>query len=339
MKVILKNILYLFKRFKFSFIFSILGLAVAFSSFIFLVSQIKSDLLYNSELSGCEKIYRLEFIESGTPYALISRPILRTFLSSSSLITSSCEITSYNPERIIYTQEDGVRKGYKEIISYVSPNFFDFFKLDIVNGVISSFDNSNAIAIPLSLSKKMFGDENAINKNIFYENEIWTVVLVYNDLPNNCSVKNTIYKLILDKDTDSWENFYYNGYVQIDDRNNIHNIISSFEQKHSNELSSTLSTVTNISFRLTSLKEIHFVNDVQYDSNDKSSKNTIYLLSTIALIILLVSFINYANFSISIIPFRIKTVNIQKVLGIDYIKLRFFLLCESVIISIVAFLL
>ena len=75
-----------------------------------------------------------------------------------------------------------------------------------------------------------------------------------------------------------------------------------------------------------------------YDYIPKASRQTLLILLTIAIVIIVIAAINFTNFSASLTPMRIKSINTQKVLGARQGALRFALMFEAVFISFLSFL-
>lgn len=95
----------------------------------------------------------------------------------------------------------------------------------------------------------------------------------------------------------------------------------------------------SLDLRLTSLPDVHFLNNVDFDSMPKASRQTLLVLFSIAFVILIIAGINFTNFSTALTPMRIKSINTQKVLGSSDRTLRGSLLVEAVCVSLFAYLL
>ena len=91
--------------------------------------------------------------------------------------------------------------------------------------------------------------------------------------------------------------------------------------------------------RLVPLTDIYYMNETQDGGTFRSgNKEVTALLFGIALLIVIVAAINFTNFSTSLTPLRIKSINTQKVLGSSDTLLRRSLLIEAALISFIAWL-
>ncbi|MCL2598260.1 MAG: FtsX-like permease family protein, partial [Paludibacter sp.] len=97
--------------------------------------------------------------------------------------------------------------------------------------------------------------------------------------------------------------------------------------------------VKKISVQLTALPDLHFTTDVQSDFTPKSSRQTLFVLFSIAIAIIVVAAINFTNFSVALIPRRVRSVNTQKVWGASTKRLRILLITEAIGISLLAYVL
>jgi putative ABC transport system permease protein len=68
-----------------------------------------------------------------------------------------------------------------------------------------------------------------------------------------------------------------------------------------------------------------------------NSRTTGRVLISVAILILLVACVNFTNFSMALTPMRVKNINIQKVLGRSVKSLRIGMVFESVLLSLISF--
>lgn len=106
-------------------------------------------------------------------------------------------------------------------LGYADKGIVSLFNFDILQGDYRrALSVKNNALIPVSLARKIFQDRNPIGQTITINGEIpLTVTAIYEDLPNNSSLKNMIYTgLPL---VDDWENWIYFNYYHITGETNI----------------------------------------------------------------------------------------------------------------------
>ena len=346
---ILKNFLSIIRRYKLAVVLNVLGLSVAFTAFMVIMIQLNYDFSFDKCHKDHDKIFRLEVsapqLSSGN-IAIISRPLAERFFESSPYIvagTLSNEMSSLwadDGSAAFYVENaDGVRNLFKEIAVTVSPEFTDVFSFDFVEGAENALKTPDNVIIPLSISRKLFGSESAVGRQLISaDGSSTTVGAVYRDFPANTIVANCIYATIPeDENKQNWGNFNYVVYVRVNDPANAPVVVENFMQLMA-DVSVVKEEMQGIILRLTALPDIHYVTDTLYDFAPKASKQTLMILFAIAIVIIVIAAINFTNFSTALTPMRIKNINTQRVLGARRSTLRVALVVEAIVISFLSYL-
>ena len=351
MKPIILNLISVIRRFKLATILNILGLSVAFAAFIVIMIQLNYDYGFDKCHKDYDKIFRVEIsipLFSEKPVPLISRPIAERFFESSPYIVagalSSHTISGMGEnENFFHVENDaGDRNYFKEKIETISPGFLDVFTFDFVEGSGDALKTPGNIIIPLSLSRKLFGNESAIGKQIVHSQRgNQTVLGVYRDFPANTVVANCMYFAMKpDENKEAWGSHNYTAFFRVNDASNAPVLLENFMQNFDFKavLGEAFFAVTTIDLNIRALADIHFTTDLLYDFGQKASKQTMLIFLAIALVIILIAAINFTNFSTALTPMRIKSLNTQRVLGARQSALRLAIVSEAVIISFISYL-
>ena len=345
MKPIIRNLLSVVRRFKLAATLNMLGLSVAFAAFMVIMIQLDYDYGFDKFHKDYDKIFRVEFAYQTSTRAVISRPLAERFFESSPYIVAGAISSPFSSEDVFFhVENEGVRNFFKEKRIDVSPEFTDVFTFDFVEGANNALKTPGNIIIPLSLSRKLFGKESAVGKQLDIENENRTVGAVYRDFPANSVVSNYIYiPLPENANKNNWGNQNYHVYIRVNQASNAPLLFDNFKQSFDPaQLGVNRSDLnweeSGNRIRLTALPNIHFVTDVQYDPTPKSSRQTLMILFAIAIVIIAIAGINFTNFSTALTPMRIKSINTQRVLGSRRSTLRFALVFEAVFISFLSYL-
>jgi len=103
--------------------------------------------------------------------------------------------------------------GNKKIFGsgmYVEPNFPSMFSLRMLSGNINALNDPSAVLLSASLAKTLFGNEDAMNKVIKFEDEeSYKVAGVYEDIPSNSTFYETGSLL-------SWKKFIIEGWPRFE---------------------------------------------------------------------------------------------------------------------------
>lgn len=342
MRLIIRNFIRIFQRFKLAMGLNLLGLAAAFVAFLLLMMQWNYDREFDRHDPNAEYIYRIDMGGGDRgKLAVICRPLAEMLMQSSPHIQAGCLLNSWEFEPVLTVEQNGVRNTFKESMMSVSDGFTDVFHFDLLEGEVKSLADMKHILIPLSVSQKWFGNESAVGKMVFNEmGNSLTVCGVYRDFPKNSTIGNIIYGSMGNENKQEWSNWNYNFYIRTDlkDTRAVQELIDSYlnreDVKNSDER-----LADGVELFAVALPDIHSYEPVLYDNTPRTSKQTMMLIFSIAIVILLIAGINYTNFSTAISPLRMKNINTQKVLGATSGELRRDLLTESVIVSLFAYLL
>ncbi|MCD7851969.1 MAG: ABC transporter permease [Parabacteroides sp.] len=348
MKTILRNFFSVLRRFKAATLLNVLGLSIAFVAFMLIMMQVNYDYTFDCNHRNAQSIFRVDVVWGGQgSQAIINRPFARAFTGSSPHIEGGCLLSAWIENRFFYVDQNGQRTSYKESAWNVTPGILKVFPFVMLEGSGQALDEPNSVILPESMAKKIFGNESAINKQLISSNpkeDAKIIKGVYKDFPLNSSLQNVMYTAMNPKENyDTWGNWNYLFFVRLDDSANRDNVLDNFRtnfnvQEALGDKFAWGSGENGIDFRLTSLPDVHFLNNVDFDMMPKASRQTLLVLFSIAFVIIIIAGINFTNFSTALTPMRIKSINTQKVLGSSDRMLRSCLLMESVCVSIFAYL-
>lgn len=346
MKTILRNLFSVLRRFKMASVLNVLGLSIAFVAFMLIMMQVDYDYTFDCNHRGADAIFRLDLVQGKGSQAIICRPFARTFTESSPHIEGGGIMESWTYNDFFYVEKNGQRTSYKEDLINVSPGILKVFQFDLIEGAGQALDEPNSVILPASMAEKIFGDEPALNKQLISSNPKAAARIVkgvYKDFPRNSSMKNVIYSSMNPKENyDNWGNWNYFFFIRLDDPANSEAVLDNFKMNFNMKEALGDDFVwgsEGMDLRLTSLPNVHFLNNVDFDSMPKASRQTLLVLFSIAFVIIIIAGINFTNFSTALTPMRIKSINTQKVLGSSDRFLRLSLLVEALCVSIFAYLL
>ena len=341
MNPIIRNLISVVRRFKLAASLNILGLSVAFAAFMVIVIQLDYDYNFDKCHQDYDKIFRVEidvpeFAPTRVP--MFCCPIADfLFESSPHIVAGAISQTMGGSETYFHVETDNERNYFKERSIKVSPDFFDVFTFNFVEG---STIAPGSVFIPQSLARKAFGNESAVGKQIIHSvmgNQ--TVMAVYRDFPSNSIIENCMYFVMQPdegKDDLAWARWKYNAFIRVNDAANVPLIIDNFMKNF--KFPEHYGFFNLKELHLTVLPDIHFLPDLQWDQTPKSSRQMLLILFAIGIVIIAIAAINFTNFSTALTPMRIKNINTQRVLGVRRQTIRRAIVFEVLIISILSWL-
>ena len=343
MKLILRNLMRIFRRFRTAMILNILGLAVAFTAFMLLMMQWNYDRQFDRNDPNADRIFRIDAQWDAGRAALTCGPYGFAFMQSSPHIVGGCLLYALPGDESFTIEENGQRRVFKDKLHKVTSGLTKVFHFDLVEGDANALEASDKILIPESTARRWFGQAAATGRLVkLGDNRAMTVGGVYRDFPGNCSLGNSVYVAVRVNEGDLrvWTSFNYTCYIRLDQDNtaDAQALVDAFAENNQDFLNFQKEN-GKMEMVAIALPDIHTFEPLLFDPTPRTSLATMFLLFSIAIVILLIAAINYTNFSTALSPMRIRNVNTQKVFGASQASLRGALLAEAVIICLGAFLL
>lgn len=346
MKTIIRNFQSVLRRFKVATTLNVAGLAVAFAAFIVILIQVNFERTFDRCHPTSGRIFRVDLTTPGTFGTILPRAFVEAVIQSSPHIEAGTLLTpSFGQSGVYFSiDRDGQPFGFKEIVTTCHAALPEIFAFPIVEGDIDCLKEPEKVMVPQSLVTKLFGEDvSAIGKTLRAEESIWTksvklltIGAVYKDFPENTQIRNVIYTAI-DPDY-SVSNFGASNwvcYLLLDDPAMADDVADNFNRHFDFKKIGR----EDERIRLVPLTDIYYRNETQDGGTFRSGNQEVTnLLFGIALLIIVVAGINFTNFSTSLTPLRIKSINTQKILGSSEGLLRRALLVEAVLISFMAWL-
>lgn len=91
MKLMIRNLLYLFKRFKTAVVLNLFGLTIAFAAFLLIVMQVDYEMNYDAMHSKSGRTFRLE-----ANHGEFEHNAIHCLMFSDAFVNSSAHITDYS---------------------------------------------------------------------------------------------------------------------------------------------------------------------------------------------------------------------------------------------------
>ena len=341
MKQIFRNLLSICRKFKLPMLLNILGLSVAFVAFMITLIKVYSEFTYDSMHKNRDRIYMVEisYAELGNVHR---RLFLERYFESTPLIEKSLVMIPpfLKKKEFRFLNGKNEKAAFLSDVTSSEPEITDIFDFRIVSGDVNCLQNPEMVMIPASLAMKLYGTTDIIGKELQSAEELWTIKrkdftigAVYQDFPYNTQLRNDIY-IPLNKEfaMDGSEGRCCFGYVLLSTPEVADELCENFNPK---AFSNNMDDMTLTLIPLTDLY-VHYDNPTVTKGGNYS---ILYILVCIGILVLVIALINHTNLMASMTPVRIRSINIQKVLGSTNRKIRILLIVESIILCSIAFLL
>jgi len=223
---------------------------------------------------------------------------------------------------------------------FAQQDFPDMFGMEVQNGNLNSLKDPSTIMIARSLATSLFGEANAVNKTILLDNKLaMKIGAVYEDLPENSSFGGTVVLL-------PWmnpANQYLNNNKNWDDHNGelyvqLNDNVTAAEatERIKNIPTPFIKEVSEVALVYPHDKK-HLYGEFRNGKPDGGRIQIVTLLGIIGIFVLFLACINFMNLSTARSSKRAKEVGIRKTVGSLPIHLIGQFLIESVLLTLIAF--
>jgi len=233
---------------------------------------------------------------------------------------------------------------YLDDIMSVDNQFFEIFTIRFLSGQTSRpFSDINSAVITKSTSVKLFGSENGIGRELLvWGNVPVTITGVIEDFPDNSSITSgllvnaenerfKLYQSIGNSDDLSTYRWLFQIYLLLGRNSDPVRLLDNINK------GITLVHPYTEQVGFLELKDIYLHDKTSGSQTKQGNANLLKLLSGIALIILVLAIINYVNLTVAQQHKRNKDTGIRKTFGAKRTDILMYYLTESLLVSVIAF--
>lgn len=349
-KVALRN---LWKNKTFSSI-NIMGLAIGTGTCLLIILYVLDEWSFDKFNEKSDRIYRadvdIKFGGAEQKFAVNSAPLAFYMSSEYPQVETAVRFRNYGPSV--------VKKGDQNIkenkIVFTDSTLFDVFTLPMIAGEPKkALTTPNSVVITESIAKKYFESTEVIGKQLLFDNKnLYQITGVIKDVPENSHFRFDFF-ISLASDPlsreDVWLSFNFNTYLLLKPGVKPETVQAKLDEVLKHRMWPQAENVMHITpevfkksgnylyLNLTLLTDIHLKSDKIAELSANGSIQNVYIFSAIAIFILLVACVNFMNLSTARSANRAKEVGVRKVLGTQRSNLIKQFLTESILMSLIAF--
>lgn len=334
----IKSFISLIKQFKTSSFINILGFSAALLVFFIVIMQLYYDFTFDRGYKNANEIVQFNQNDRNekTTHFWVNFQIPALIKDRLPEAKAYC-LTNWGGNISFDVDKGGSEpENHTVYHTLVTSGFLEVFTPEILLGDTTAlFSLPGKVMISEKTSRRIFGDEDPIGKNIKYHygGEILTIQAVFRDFPKNSSMQNGIYGYLPQYDETEWS---FSAYFRIDPKNqeqanekiNSKEILGEERVKYLEE-----NPEIDYCFRLTRLNEMYLQ---AYGKGGSKRISTSLTLLLIGVLTLIVAFVNFINLSLAMAPSRIRSINVKKIIGINKTTLRLSIAMESVFFALIA---
>jgi putative ABC transport system permease protein len=337
LKIAFRNI----RKHKAFSIINVAGLAIGMTCSIFILLWVREELSFDKFNGNAEKLFRLtdnvgDFKAAVTPAGMAAG--LKRELPFIKNITRISK-----PHSAVF--EVGIQKFQEKRLIYADSNFLEMFNYPLAKGdKNSALQSPSGILITENMARKYFGQQDPMGRLIRINNQDnYKVTGILTNIPSNSHLQfDFIIPMSAIEATDgdlvrkTWDNFNYYTYLELNNKPNPSSLVNLTAQIL--KVYKTHVPEFKIQFHLQRLLDIHLGQALQIDQPGHGNMQYVNIFFIIAIIIIAVACINFMNLATARSARRAKEVGLRKVVGAERYQIIGQFLGESVLISLLAFL-
>ncbi|OAZ03941.1 ABC transporter permease [Flavobacterium succinicans] len=326
---------------------NVLGLSIGIAGLIFAILYWNDEHSYNDWNPNKESVFLVvNVLGDDVVWANSPGPVGASLQKNTTEIASHCYMNlGYYEERVQYKN-----KKQKFVITDAQNNFFDFFPFEFIKGNPKNCLSKTSVAISDAVAKKLFGNEDPMNKTIDYSGRKLAVKGIYIANRKSAIAPEMVTNLIdgkLNPENNPWGNFNFGLFVKLKNVNAKQKIEAVIEKLHyENNLlrwakdegltpEEYLKKYDEKPMKivLESLKDSRLHSITNDYPEAKGNYQFLMIMMGLSLLILVLSIVNYINLATANAIKRAKEVGVRKIIGASKSNIIKQFIFETVLIT------
>jgi putative ABC transport system permease protein len=336
------------KRDKLFAALNIIGLAIGIVACLLIYIYVQDELSFDAHHKKADRIFRIQahyqFGDTKDDFGITPFPIMEALLTEYPDIESGVSLFQLGTTTLEYNgQRHVAQDGYN-----ADTSFFRTFDFTFTHGGPDALDEPDNIVIVQEMATRMFGAEDPIGKLVTRNGRTLKVAGVIDEQAGNTHIPLGVFMSRLGMPpqakaqlAQSWGNNSCLNYLVLApgvDELAFQAKMDAFVTKYIIPAWGGEQFQGSIRFNLEPLRDVHFNNELIYDTPKKGNKAYVALFAIVAVLILAIACINYINMSTADATRRAKEVALRKVSGAQRGQLVAQFIGGSVMIAVIGIL-
>ncbi len=345
---------HLFRQ-RFYSLINISGFAVGLACCLLILLYIRHELSYDRQYPEGDRIYRV--LEEGMfdgellKGAIVTTPLAETLLRDYPEVIQAARIAPELSEagsNLVRTETTD-KNSYEEGFVYADPAFLKMFQFPMIYGNWNALDQPHTMVLTRSKAERYFPGENPIGQHLILGNDTenpFKITGVMEDLPVNTHFQ---FDYLLSMEgvatakIPNWGFSNFMAYVKLSPKADVPaletKMIQIIKKYQEPDYEEKVKAGEHHWYRLQPVQDIHLKSSDVFGYWVHGDIRYVRLFGAIAIFILIIAGINFMNLSTARSANRAKEVGLRKVLGSYRSQLAHQFLSESVLISLLSFVL
>ena len=339
-------------------IINVAGLAVGIASCIIILLYVRNETSYDKHHLDAERLYRvnseIKFGPNHLVMAVCPAPLAETLRKDYPEVEASARFWNSGPS-IFKRNEDSFKEDHTV---FADSSIFKVFPMPFLAGdPNTALREPNTMVISRKAAEKYFPGENAMGQTLTGDrNDLWKVTGIIEDMPSTSHFRFDFMLSLVTTEYHKDQNWLSNNfytYIKLREGARARDLEGKFMKMidtyagpqarmalgNDFTMEKFRASGNKMEFTLMPVTDIHLYSGRMAELGANSDAIYVYLFSAIALFILVIACINFMNLSTARSANRAKEVGIRKVMGSFRSHLVRQFLLESILLSVVSFIL
>lgn len=340
------------------------GFALGIAICILIALFIKNELSYDKFYADGNRIYRIHNVSSGPDggkWTAFPAPVADLIKNDFPEVEKAGRLIPYDwfdAGSNLFRPDDQVENTYEEKFAYADQSLIEVLELPMVYGnQKNALSKPNTIILSRTKAEKYFPNENPVGRTVIFNDNIKNPYTVGGVFENFSPLSHLQYEFLITLtgkefwpgEQTSWCCWNYNIYVRIRPDANPRELEKKLLKLRDNYYVTYLQQEGNqkaldevkkyLSFAAQPVGDIYLKSDGIHDNGQHGDTKYIWLFGGVAIFILLLACINFINLSTARSANRAKEVGLRKTVGSFRSHLIRQFLTESLLFSLISFVL